>query len=316
MLHPNPLFRQILGPLSVHYDDPATVEIRMSRPGEVVTERRGEGKRIVEDKGLSLAVIESISRSLGNANGLAFDADESPKLSCILPESHRFECLVGPSVRTGLSLAIRCKHPFTPAWEQAGVSPAIREYLTEMIKAEANMIIAGATNTGKTTLLNMLLETIDANRRVVAVEDTPELHIERFWDGVGLIAAREAGTGAGLLDWRQLYDHLMRITPDHILFGEISTQNAFAALAALNSGVTGFMCTIHAESPWQAIHRKFDQNIAWSGAAMPRVPEFLTELVDVVVQIKRSSDGFRRITDIWEPRRDRWVMKDGEELSC
>ncbi len=123
MLHPNPLFRQILAPLSVHYDDPATVEIRMSRPGEVVTERRGEGKRVVEDKGLSLAVIESISRSLGNANGLAFDADESPKLSCILPESHRFECLVGPSVRTGLSLAIRCKHPFTPAWEQAGGEP-------------------------------------------------------------------------------------------------------------------------------------------------------------------------------------------------
>ncbi len=60
MLHPNPLFRQILGPLSVHYDDPATVEIRMSRPGEVVTVRRGEGKRIVEDKGLPLAVIESI----------------------------------------------------------------------------------------------------------------------------------------------------------------------------------------------------------------------------------------------------------------
>ena len=316
MLHPNPLFRQILGPLSVHYDDPATVEIRMSRPGEVVTERRGEGKRRVEDEGLTLAVIESIARSLGNHYGLTFDTDESPKLSCILPESHRFECLVGPSVRTGLSLAIRCKHPFTPAWEQAGVSPAIREYLTEMIRAEANMIIAGATNTGKTTLLNMLLGVIDEARRVVAVEDTPELHIERFWDGVGLIAAREAGTGAGLLDWRQLYDHLMRITPDHILFGEISTQNAFAALAALNSGVTGFMCTIHAESPWQAIHRKFDQNIAWSGAAMPRVPEFLTELVDVVVQIKRSSDGFRRITDIWEPRRDRWVMKDGEELTC
>ncbi|MGK2742640.1 ATPase, T2SS/T4P/T4SS family [Tepidicaulis sp. LMO-SS28] len=316
VLHPNPLFEKLLAPLSAHYADPSTVEIRMSQPGQVVTERRGEGKRIVKDARLTLAVIESISRSLGNHHGLAFDGDTSPKLSCILPESHRYECLVGPSVRTGLSLAIRCKHPFTPSWEQAGVSPAIRDYLTAMIRAEANMIIAGATNTGKTTLLNMLLGVIEEARRVVAVEDTPELHIERFWDGVGLIAAREAGTGAGLLDWRQLYDHLMRITPDHILFGEISTQNAFAALAALNSGVTGFMCTIHAESPWQAIHRKFDQNIAWSGAAMPRVPEFLTELVDVVVQIKRSADGFRRITDIWEPRKDRWVMQDGEELTC
>jgi pilus assembly protein CpaF len=114
-----------------------------------------------------------------------------------------------------------------------------------------------------------------------------------------------------MIGWDGLYDHLMRATPDHAAFGEISIQNAFAALAALNSGITGFMCTIHAESPRQALDRKFDQNIAWSGATMPRVPEFLHELVDVVVQIKRSTDGFRRITDIYEPRADRWVLRDG-----
>lgn len=177
---------------------------------------------------------------------------------------------------------------------------------------EANIIVSGATNTGKTTLLNMLLATLPDDRRVVALEDTPELHIGRFWDGIGLIAAREANTGAGMVSWRELYDHLMRITPDHILMGEISTQNAFAALAALNSGVTGFMCTIHAESPDQVIHRKFDQNIAWSGAVMPRVPEFLGDLVDVVVQIKRCPDGYRHITDILEVRGQRVVLKDGE----
>ncbi len=309
----NPLFRRILAPLETHYADPVTVEIRMNRAGRIVTDRRGEGKRVVEDAALTLAAVESIARSLANANGLTFDPDQSPKLSCVLPGGHRFEVLVGASVRTGLSLAIRCKHAFTPTWEQAGVSDTIRAYLVEAVEAEANMVISGATNTGKTTLLNMILNIIEPHRRVVAVEDTPELHIERFWDGVGLLAAREADTGAGMLGWRQLYDHLTRITPDHILFGEISTQNAFAALAALNSGVTGFMCTIHAESPWQAIHRKFDQNIAWAGETMPRVPEFLSELVDVVVQIRRDKDGFRRISDIWEPRKDRYVLQDGQE---
>src|SRR3546814_1482867 len=68
-----------------------------------------------------------------------------------------------------------------------------------------------------------------------------------------------------------LYDHLMRATPDRPIFGEISTQNAFAALAVLNAGMTGFMCSIHADSPEQAINRKFDQNIAWSGAVMPKI---------------------------------------------
>ncbi|WP_460926151.1 P-loop NTPase family protein, partial [Novispirillum itersonii] len=76
---------------------------------------------------------------------------------------------------------------------------------------------------------------------------------------------------------------------------------------------TGFMCTIHAESPEQVIHRKFVQNISWAGGDMADIPEFLADLVDVVVQIRRSEDGIRRISDIWEVRNDRHVMKDGKE---
>src|SRR3546814_11928638 len=87
-----------------------------------------------------------------------FRSDDSPKLSCILPDGHRFECLVGPSVQTGVSLAIRCKHPFTPSWEQIGVSPVIRDYLKDAVDRDLNIIVSGATNTGKTTLLNMMLE--------------------------------------------------------------------------------------------------------------------------------------------------------------
>lgn len=150
---------------------------------------------------------------------------------------------------------------------------------------------------------------------MIALEDTPELHIDKFWDGVGLLAERETTGESGMLNYRQLYDHLMRVTPDHPVFGEISTLNSFAALAVLNAGMTGFMCTIHAGSPYQAIHRKFDQNIAWAGEVMPRVPEFLCELVDVVIQIKRTSDGFRRITDIYEPINDRFILEDGEVVA-
>lgn len=310
----NPLYARLLAPLSAHYADTATLEIRLSRPHRVVTDRRGEGKRLVEDDSLSQGTIEKIAKSLANASGLTFDGETTPKLSCILPGGHRFEALVGPSVRTGgISLAVRCKHPFVPAWDHLGATPAIRDYLIDVARSERNLVISGATNTGKTTLLNMLLAVLDEDRRVVAVEDTPELDIERFWDGVGLIAAREEGTGSGMMGWRALYDHIMRITPDNIVFGEISTQNAFAALSALNAGVTGCRMTIHAESPAQAIHRKFAQNVAWSGERMENIPAFLVDLIDVVVQIRRRADGYRRITDIWEPKNDRWVLKDGEE---
>ncbi|WP_337997789.1 CpaF/VirB11 family protein [Oleispirillum naphthae] len=285
----------------------------MVAPGKVVVDRRGEGKRIVDAPDLTLARVEDICKALANHTGVQFDPDTAPKLSCVIPEArHRFECLVGASVQTGISLAIRCKHPFTPTWEQVGVGPDLLGYLEETIMGERNLIVSGATNTGKTTLLNKLLEFLPDDRRVVAVEDTPELHIDRFWDGVGLVAAREASTSSGMVTWRELYDHQMRITPDHVIFGEISTQNAFAALGALNSGITGFSCTIHAESPLQVLKRKFVRNIAWAGERMSDIPEFLAELVDVIVQIKRDASGFRRITDVYEPRNDHWVMRNGE----
>lgn len=303
----------ILRPLAAFYEDPATVEIRMVRPNQVILDRRGEPKRPVEAPELTPARIEDICKALANYSGLGFDPDGAPKLSCIIPEArHRFECLVGASVQTGISLAIRCKHPFVPSWGQLGVEQAAIDYLKGAILSEANLIVSGATNTGKTTLLNKLLTFLPDDRRIVAVEDTPELHIERFWDGVGLIAAREAAAGTGMVTWRELYDHQMRITPDHVIFGEISTQNAFAALGSLNSGITGFMCTIHAESPQQVLKRKFVQNISWAGERMADIPEFLAELVDVIVQIKRdAATGLRRITDIYEPRNDAWIMQDG-----
>jgi len=308
------LLRQVLAPLARHYDDPRTVEIRLNRAGQVITDRRGEGKRQVEDEALNIATIERVCRSLANHAGLSWDPDRAPKLSCVLPGGHRFECLVGASVASGVSLAIRCKHPFTPDWADTGLTARMRDYLLAQVSEGSNMIISGATNTGKTTLLNMMLATLPAECRVIGVEDTPELAVERFWDGNRLLCAREASTDNGsMVGWRENYDHLMRITPDRVLFGEISTTNAFAALAALNAGITGFMCTIHAESPLQVIERKFDQNIAWAGEQLDRVPEYLRDLVDVIVQIKRNPDGMRRITDIYRPRDDRWILINQEE---
>lgn len=274
ILEQNAVLRNTLAPLARYYDDLGTVEMRINRPGKVVTERRGIGKEEHDAPELTIAVIEHICKSLANGEGLQFDSSKAPKLSCVLPViKHRFECLVGNSVQSGLSMAIRCKHPFTPEWSDfiSDYKPAksklitndnarafasantkeweqvkdnktiamdvkLKAYLRDAMDQEKNIIISGATNTGKTTLLNMMLGFLPADRRVVGAEDTPELDLDRFWDGVGLIAAREAGTGSGLIDWRQLYDHKMRITPDNIIYGEISTQNAIGALAVLNSG--------------------------------------------------------------------------------
>src|SRR3546814_12723925 len=80
------MLRRLLGPLSQHYSNDNTVEIRMVRPGVVTADRRGVGKRQEEAPSLTLAELETICKGLANYRGLKFDPDEHPKLSCILPD--------------------------------------------------------------------------------------------------------------------------------------------------------------------------------------------------------------------------------------
>ena len=303
------VIQSILNPLGKYYGDEKAVEVRMNKAFNIVTDIRGDGLKLHHDRKLNIGQIKTICKSLANVNGLEFN-DDIPKISCRLPEGHRFECLLGPSAEHGISLAIRCKHNFIPSWRQLGIVGNVKKYIEEAIDQSKNIIISGATNTGKTTVLNRLISLLPEDRRVVACEDTAELSLGKFWDGVRLLAARHDGTGSGLLTWRELYDHMMRITPDHIIFGEISTENVYCAMGALNSGVTGFMCTIHAESAEQAINRKFEQNISWSGMNLNNVSNYLKDLIDVVIQIKRDNNGIRKITDMYEPKNNHYVFKN------
>ena len=85
-----------------------------------------------------------------------------------------------------------------------------------------------------------------------------------------------------------------------MIFGEISTLNAQSALAVLNAGIMGFMCTIHAESPEMVIKRKFAQNLDMAGTPMQAVDEFLDDMLDLVVQIKKTDHGTRKVTSVWD----------------
>lgn len=304
----------IIAPLANYYNDSKVVEIRMQKPQQVIVDARNHDLMLIDDEKLTLDQIERICTNFSNLHGGQYHADKMPQLSCILPGGHRFECVTGNSTRGKVSLAIRVKSHYMPEWSEIGLCQQAQDYLQQAVINNSNIIVSGATNTGKTTLLNKILAYLPDDRRVVSIEDTPELDMGRFWNGTSLLASRDGTDGNGMLSYRQLSDHCKRITPDHIIFGEISITNSFAVLDALNSGVTGIMFTIHAESPHQAINRKFTMNIAWAGHEMQDVPEYLRELIDVVVQIKRNNDGMRRITDIYEVKNDKYILQNGVML--
>lgn len=301
----------ILEPLSRHYEDPNVIELLAKHPGQITLEVRNNPARFVNiiEPDLDLRQITLICRALANYSGLEFNPVTAPRVSTIIPPlGHRFECLLGNSVRTGLSLAIRCKHPHDISLEAMGLDQSHIDYLKDALDQQWNIAISGSTNTGKTTLLNKLLTFLPDERRVVSAEDTPELDVDRFANGVSLMAARDTAQGGNMLSWSQLYDHKTRISPENILFGEISTQNAFAALNVLNMGARGWMCTVHAESA-KLVPARFQSNIDASGQILPDAAGFMRELVDLVVHIRRTPAGTRFVSEIYEMKNDHYVLR-------
>ena len=136
----------------------------------------------------------------------------------------------------------------------------------------------------------------------MSCEVTPELEVERFWNGSALVASREASQGAGLRTWEQLFNHKMRILSDRIIFSEISSENAFPTLNALNSGAKGWIRTIHANRA-EMVVKRFQNNIDMSGMTLSKsISEYFDTLVDVIFHITRFDRGVRHVTDIYEEK--------------
>ena len=313
----DPALKAVIAPLAHYFNQTDVVEVGISEPCQVVIQRQGKKPEYYDDEKLNLACIKRICKALANKHGKKFD-DKNPQISCLIPEVlHRFECTLGASVRSKISLAMRCKHPFEAKWSSLKINDSVRIFLYDLMIHSRNVIISGATNTGKTTLLNLLLETVPTSRRVISVEDTPEVNLDRFHEGRGLIAERNKrdDSAASLLSWKDLIDHCMRVTPDHIIFGEISTENAYGALVVLNSGITGFMCTIHADSAKEVINRRFDQNISFSGVnKVENIPEYLGGLVDCIIHIKRDNNNNRWVDEVYLPKQKRFLDVKSETI--
>ncbi|MBN9344453.1 MAG: Flp pilus assembly complex ATPase component TadA, partial [Holosporales bacterium] len=163
----------------------------------------------------------------------------------------------------------------------------------------ANILISGGTSSGKTTFMNMLLQSIPKDKRILILEDTRELNVPHE-NHVHYVVSRNEKNPT--LDYPQMIDHLMRSRPDIILMGELSMANSYPILRLLNSGHAGFMCTLHANSCEAALSWAIPQNIAFSGHETKGVKEFLYEAVDLVIQLHRNDQGKRYVGELLFPK--------------
>jgi type IV secretion system protein VirB11 len=287
------MLRTALGPaIGRLLDEPGVVEVMLNPDGRVWVDRLGTG---LSEAGfrLSPADGERIIRLVASHVGAEVHS-ERPRVSAELPETgERFEGLLPPVV-TAPTFAIRKPAVAVFSLDDyvgQGIMTAAQAAVLRLAVAERrNLLIAGATSTGKTTLANALLKEIAATRdRVILIEDTRELNCEV----ANAVALR---TKDGVIGLAELVRSSLRLRPDRIPIGEVRGREALDLLKAWGTGHPGGIGTIHAGSALGALHR-LEQLIQEAVATVPRA--LIADTIDMIA-VLTGRGGQRRLAGIWQ----------------
>lgn len=285
------MLRTALGPsIAAWLDDDAIIEIMLNPDGRLWIDRLGDG---LSETGeiLSAADGERIVRLVAHHVGVEVHTG-SPRVSAELPETgERFEGLLPPVVAAP-AFAIRkpAVAIFTLGdYVRAGImSPSQADVLRHGVLARRNILVAGGTSTGKTTLTNALLaEVAKTSDRVVLIEDTRELQCA----APNLVAMR---TKDGVATLSDLVRSSLRLRPDRIPIGEVRGAEALDLLKAWGTGHPGGIGTIHAGTAMGAL-RRMEQLIQEAVVTVPRA--LVAETINLIAVLVRDGHG-RRLSEL------------------
>jgi pilus assembly protein CpaF len=291
--------------------DDSISEVMVNGPDRIFIEKAGfiEVVRGVSlgEKSLMVAV-KNIARRLGD------DISESkPILDSRLPDGSRVAAVIPPCSVNGVTLTIRkfnARHFGVEDLVQAGtLERSLANQLENYILARKNILIAGGTGSGKTTMLNVLGKFIPPDERVLLIEDTSEIHLAQ--DNLVRFEARQPQNGLPAVTIRDLLKASLRHRPDRIILGEIRGGEAFDLLQLLNTGHSGSLSTVHATSARQGLAR-FTSCVLQSGVDLPyrAIKTNVGDSVNVVVHLERRP-GRRFVSEVveihgYDPDRDEY----------
>jgi pilus assembly protein CpaF len=282
--------------------DPDISEIMVNAGSRIFVERNGQLTAItgitIPEQAL-FAAVKNIARRLGD------DISEAkPILDSRLPDGSRVAAVLPPCSLDGITLTIRkfnTRHFTIDDLISSGtMNTATAEFLREKVRNRQNILISGGTGTGKTTLLNILADCIPDEERILLIEDTAELHIRK--NNLVRFETRREQPGLPAVTVRDLLKAALRHRPDRIIVGEVRGGEAFDLLQALNTGHSGSLCTLHANSARQAIAR-FTDCVLQSGIDLPHraIAANIANSVDLLIHLDRAH-GCRKISEILELR--------------
>jgi pilus assembly protein CpaF len=246
------------------------------------------------DDGALIAALEVVA----NKSGKKLDAD-SPVLNLRLPDGSRFAAMIPPVVNPHPLLTIRkfTSRDFvlSDLIDRRMLTDEQAHSLTNAVRRGDNILIAGGTGSGKTTLTGVLADAIPEHERILIIEDTAELHIRKPHV---VSAESQTDTHRNSVTFDDLLKAVLRHRPDRIIVGEVRGAEARTLLDAMNTGHRGTLATIHASSAQEALHR-------FAGLVLRSSPNLNMDIVrrdierclDTVVYVERDARG-RRVRDI------------------
>jgi len=290
-----PTLSSILGPLAPYYEDRDVTEIMVDSPKRVLIERKGK----LEDVALQFEPPESLEiliRQIMALLGAGFSEGETVK-DFRLPDSRgRVMAVLPPTALDGPCLVIRKSIFDEITWEmlfQFGVmNQEMYGLLQDLILARANILVAGGTSSGKTTLMNRLAELIPATERVIIAEETHSYRIHH----PRAVYLEASATGMPMKD---LLRTATQMRPDRLVIGELYGEETLRTLEILNSGHDGSLLTLHALNSQDALTRLETMCLmANLGLGLSEIRSMIALAPQAIVYQKRLPDGKRRITEI------------------
>jgi pilus assembly protein CpaF len=295
---------RFLSPIESLIRDPLVSEIMINGHKEIWVEKTGKLCRT----DLAFPSGEALDAALVNIAqyaGRHFGCDR-PILEAHLPDGSRVEAVMPPLAERGPVVAIRrfSKSELTikKLLEFDTLTCEAAEFLKSAVVGKINIVVSGGTGSGKTSLLGALSSLIPDDERIVVIEDTREVRLQK--PHVVYLESRSADErGRGRVTIRDLLKATLRLRPDRIVVGEVRGGEALDLIQAMTSGHGGSMTTAHANSPRDTVHRL--ETMAMmdeTGLPLHALRSQVASAVDLIVQIERGTDGRRRISEIGRVR--------------
>jgi pilus assembly protein CpaF len=268
----------------------------VNRGREVWVDRRGALQRLHDlHPGAVEVVLERVLAPLGKRLDRT-----NPIIDARLPDGSRLCAVVSPVALDGTTMSIRRhRRRRVPIGEFA--PPAVVAVIRTVVEQRANVLVTGATSSGKTTLLAAMTDFAADGERLVLIEDTSELVLADHRHVVRLEARAEGLDGVGEIDLARLVRTALRLRPDRLVVGEFRGREVVAVVEALNTGHDGSLSTCHANSAIDGLRRVetlvMQAAPSWPLAAIRRQ---VSRSIDVVVHLVRDADGARTVDEVIE----------------